>query len=329
MWLLFAFDRLVMEPANNISLFYAMGLCTILSTHALSETHIAATLARVYKSPERRQQFSLYTHWAALCCALLGIAGLFVQGMTPLLAKIYMLWIPQHFTAQTYGFVLMYCYRAGYRLSALQKNTLRVLFTATALFAALRQLTYKSWNPDGFLAQRLPFWGPLPEWMIQVCAGVLIMSAVLTTLLVVRTAVADGRSMPLPAILTLITGVLIFVVGRNVAGELWVYVPAFYHGSQYVVLSIVYFLREGRDRAAVAGTTSSDLFGSSGLRYQGLLLLLAIAIFIGLPRMLGEIGVDYTLAFAIVFVCFNLHHLVTDQAIWKLRDPKVRNVLLA
>jgi hypothetical protein len=307
-----------------------MAVCTIAGTHALSETHIAATLARVYKTPERRRKFSFYTHWAALVCAILLIAGLFVQGVTPILAKIYLLWVAQHFTAQTYGLTLMYCYKADYRLSALQKNLLWLLMNSTAAFAILRQLTYKEWNPDGFLAQHIPFWGPLPEWVLQGCTAVLIASAGAFVFCLLSKYFSERRMMPLPAILLLFTGVMIFVLGRDLTGLFFLYVPAFYHGSQYVVLSIAYHLREDGHANSKPRRNFGQLFlQSPGVRYQGMLLLIAMAIYIGLPRLLGEFGFSYTLAFATVFVAINLHHFLTDRAIWKLRDREVRDILLA
>jgi hypothetical protein len=330
LWILAAFDFFVLRPSNNDLLYQAMALCTIAGTHVLSETHIGATLARVYKTPERSKKFALYTRWAASGCLLLGIAGLFVQGLTPVLAKIYLLWVAQHFTAQTYGLVLMYCYKSDYVLSAFHKRTLSWLMNSTAAFAMLRQLTYKEWNPDGFLAQHIPFWGPLPEWMIQSCTAVLIGSAVAFVCCSALKFAKERKMVPLPAMLNLLTGVLIFVVGRDATGLLWLYVPAFYHGSQYVVLSIAYYLREsGKAKIADRRRFGQLLLRSPALRYQGLLLLIAIGIFIGLPRLLGEVGISYTLAFATIFVSFNLHHFITDRAIWKLRDREVRDNLLA
>ena len=52
-------------------------------------------------------------------------------------------------------------------------------------------------------------------------------------------------------------------------------------------------------------------------------------IYVAMPRLLQEFGFSYTLAFATVFVTINIHHFLTDAAIWKLKDQKVRKVLLA
>jgi hypothetical protein len=70
------------------------------------------------------------------------------------------------------------------------------------------------------------------------------------------------------------------------------------------------------------------LLQSPGVRYQGLLLLIAVTIYLGIPRLLSEFGFSYTLSFATIFVAVNLYHFITDQAIWKLRDPEVRRNML-
>ena len=224
----------------------------------------------------------------------------------------------------------MYLYKGNYQVSVLQRHLLKILMYSTAAFAILRQFTYKEWNPDGFLAQHIPFWGPLPEWVIHTCTAVLIASAVCFIASIVYKAVAEKQMIPLPALLMVATGVLIFVLGKSITGVFFLYAPAFYHGSQYVVLSIAYHLRESGQANSLDRAKFGRLFlQSPGLRYQGLLLLVAIAIYIGVPRLLTEFGFSYTLAFATIFVAVNLHHFITDQAIWKLRDPEVRRNMVA
>ena len=49
----------------------------------------------------------------------------------------------------------------------------------------------------------------------------------------------------------------------------------------------------------------------------------------GLPRIFAEMGFSYPVVFATIFCVFNFHHFLTDRAIWRLRDPKVRQTLVA
>ena len=328
-WLLFVFHYFVVGANATAGFAPVLALCTIAGTHALGETHIAATLARVYRTPQSTAKFAPYTRWAAAGFVLLAIAGLLVDGLTPMMAKLYLLWVPIHFTGQTYGMSLMYMQKGNYKIGNVHKRMLWLMMHATAIFAILRMLTYKEWNADGFLAQRIPFWGPLPEQFLQTCTAALALSAAAFAICVLKKAVMERQMMPLPALLMIATGVAVFVLGKDLAGTLWLYVPAFYHGSQYVVLSTSYYLRESGRADKVPAAEFSRLFGASaGLRYMGLLLVLALSIYVAVPRLLGEVGFSYSLSFATIFVAFNLHHFVTDAAIWKMRDPEVRRNLV-
>lgn len=329
-WLLFAFHYFVVAPANNQAMVSFLSLLVIIGTHVLSETHTAATLVRAYKNGATRERYSLYTRWAALACAGLAIAGLFVKGFTPIMAKVYLVWVVQHFTAQTYGMTLLYCYKNNYILTNFEKIVLASVLNLTAIQTILRQFTFEDWNGNGFLAQIIPFWGPLPVWVYQTSLVLLTIAICAFCLIVLRKLVRERLFLPLPAALMLLTGVAIFLVGKDVAGILWLYVPAFFHGAQYVVLTTAQHLKEqGLPEGMSTDQMWQLLNQSAGLKYIGTLILGAVAIYIGVPRLLQDCGFDYTLAFATIFCAVNLHHFLTDQAIWKLRDPKLRKSLAA
>ena len=147
--------------------------------------------------------------------------------------------------------------------------------------------------------------------------------------MVIRKALYERKFMPLPAICLLATGILIFAVGKDIAGILWLYVPALFHGSQYVVIAGSHYLKQHQQAEGLPASHLFRLFTrSSGVRYMGFLLLGAVFLYVGVPRVLQEFGFDYTHCFATVFCVLNLHHFITDQAIWKLRDPKLRKALI-
>jgi hypothetical protein len=327
-WLLFAFHNFLVLPLHNEKLTALMSLLVIIATHALSETHTSATLFRAYATTETRKRYSLYTKWAALACAALALAGLFIKGFTPVMAKVYMLWVVQHFTAQTYGLCLLYCYKNNYKLGDRDKLVLSGLLNLTAAYAIIRQLTYKEWNGNGFLAQTIPFWGPLPEWICTASMYSVVLAAAAFVAITAIKFAKERQILPLPAAFMLLTGVSIFVVGRDIAGVLWLYVPAFFHGAQYVVVTCAHHLKE---KGLPEGTAPSEMWrllsSPTALKYLGSLLGAAVIIYIGVPRLLQDCGFDYTLTFATIFCAVNLHHFLTDQAIWKLRDPKLRKAL--
>jgi hypothetical protein len=307
----------------------AFALLAVVGTHALSESHTAATLVRIYRSPESVKQYSAYTHTAAIVCGALALAALFIGGLTAVFAKVYLLWVIQHFTAQTYGIALVYCYKGGYRLSDWEKRILFLLMNSTAAYAILRQLTWSEWNGDGFLGMEIPFWGPLPPQFAEFALLCVFGTAALFGQAVTRRAL-QGQMLPLPALLVICTGVILFILPRSVSSLLWLYVPAFYHGSQYLVLTTACYLKEkGLPENLPTSQIATLLFKSDAVRYGSLLFLIGMGIYIGLPRLLQEFGFDYTLTFATIFSVVNLHHFITDQAIWKLRDPVLRKIVLS
>jgi hypothetical protein len=329
-WIFFAFHYFVLGPKGNGPAVQALALLALAGTHALSETHTAATLVRAYGKDETRRRHSLYTHWAALACGALAIAGMTVPGVAPILAKIYLMWVIQHFTAQTYGLTLLYCYKNGYKLGDLDKRIVWLLLNITAVYALVRMFTLKEFSANGFLAQHIPFWGPLPPWIFAGCTLALEAAAVLFASMVIHKAIAKRSVIPLPALLMVATGVMIFVFGRDMSGILWLYVPAFFHGSQYVVLSASCYLKEnacGSDGQPVS--VRKLLFELPGVRYQLMLFIIGLFIYLGLPRLLQDFGFDYTLAFASIFSCVNIHHFLVDSVLWKMRDPATRQVLLS
>lgn len=328
-WLFFALHYFIAKPAMSYPLLQILAFTVLIGTHLLSETHTAATLVRAYAEPTERRRLSLYTEWGALACLTLLFAGLFIKGFTPIMAKVYLLLVVHHFTAQSYGLALLYCLKRGYKLALWEKTILQSIFTTTAIFAVVRQMVFKDWSPNGFLAQIIPFWGPLPVWTMTVSIWMLALSAVLCVLMISRKLICDRVMLPLPSALLMVTTVLMYTFDHNASGVVWLYIPAFFHGSQYVVISLAHYLKQ---RGFPEGMKPEQIgrlaFQSDGMKYLGFLLMGGIVIYIGLPRFLTEFGIGYTQAFAAVFCAVNLHHFLTDQAIWKLRNPKLRTELI-
>lgn len=329
-WLFFGLHYFILGHAAQNSATQVLLLVVILGTHLLSETHNVATLVRVYKDTPTRNAFSFYTKNVALLCACLAMLGLCIPEATSIFVKIYLLWVSQHFTAQTYGLALLYCYKRNYYLNANEKNVFWLLMQSTMAFAVIRQLTYPDWGGGKFLGVSIPFWGPLPVQFSEAAGIILVLMSLLFLGVIARKALLERKIFPLPALMLTATGVLIWVFGKDVTGTLWLYVPAFYHGSQYLVVSTAYYLKEqGFVQNIPSVKIVSLLTQSPALKYFASLILIASFLYIALPRILEQLGVDYALAFAAIFSTINFHHFLTDRAIWKLRDKKTRDLLVA
>lgn len=65
------------------------------------------------------------------------------------------------------------------------------------------------------------------------------------------------------------------------------------------------------------------------LNYLVIIAATGALLYIGLPRFLFEIGFDKSTSLCVVYCVFNLHHYITDSAIWKMRDPQVKKLFVA
>lgn len=305
-------------------------LLAVAGTHFLSETHTAATLERLHQSADTRKALNTFGTVIALGCVALAIAAMFVPALPPILAKIYLIWIVQHFMAQTYGIGLIYCYKRGYIMNVWEKRIYKLCIDATIAYAIIRQFTFKEWSTGKFIGQELPFWGPLPEPFFIVADFVLKVAVVLFVGMIVNKFIRERKVFPFPAALLTVSGIAIFLLPKALTNSLWIYVPAFYHGSQYLVVSTSYFLKErGLPENVKTDQIGKMILAPTTLKYFCTLFVVGIFIYGGLPGLMQEFGIDYKVAFATVFCCINFHHFLIDAAIWRLRDPKLRKILIA
>ncbi len=65
------------------------------------------------------------------------------------------------------------------------------------------------------------------------------------------------------------------------------------------------------------------------LNYIVIVASVGTIIYVGLPRLLYEFNFDKSISLCVVFCIFNLHHYITDAAIWRLKNPDVRRLLVA
>lgn len=328
LWLVYLTNMFVKTsfPSGSTPLI----LLTIAGTHLLSETHTAATLERLNQSEPTRKALSKFGIIASLICCALAVASLVTPGLPAIFAKIYLIWIVQHFMAQSYGVALIYCYKRSYIMNLWEKRIFKFAIDATIAYAILRQFTFKEWSVDKFIGQTLPFWGPLPEPIFMVADWTLKFAIVAFVAMIVHKFVRERKVFPLPAALLTVTQIAMFTLPHSVTTNLWVYVPAFYHGCQYLVVSLSYYLKErGLPENVSTSQLGSLLLKPVTLKYYATLFIIGIFIYGGMPALLQDFGFDYKVAFATIFCVINFHHFLIDAAIWRLRDPRLRNLLIA
>lgn len=320
-WIFALLDRLA-HRSQTEDLVATLALVATVLGHATADAHTASTLVRVYGDPVERSRFSLYTGWLLLPVLAVTAVGFSVDGAAPALLKIYLLWVLQHYAGQTAGFALIYLFKRSYPMDAPFRSAFGWMFTATWVWAVTRHFVWREWGAATFLGVQVPFWGPLPKWV-----GWLTLAWALTMIAVVvfhavRTWSRTGRVLPLPVVVLMLTYFGFTFASGPLSSLLWVWVPVLFHGSQYVLLSASYQLKT-HDR------WSRKLLQPYAVGYFLLVAAGGAAIYLFAPWLAWQAGAKWKVGVATLFSVVNFHHFLTDRAIWRLRDPEVRERLLA
>lgn len=327
-WLLFAIHSVTISQGAVIP--QALVSLSAIGVLVFSETHTASTFLVVYRNADVRSKFSLYTRWLALACFALAVVGITVPGVTPVLVKIYLLMVPHHFIAQTFGIAMLYCMKRGYKIGHWERQVLMFFLRCVTWFAVLRQLTYKEWSGADFLMVPIPFWGPLPEIFCTAAEYAMMSSAVLLCAMVLWRTLKTGEMLPFPAQLTILTGVSAFVLGPVATGFFWLYVSAYFHGAQYLMVVTAQRIKEhGLPEGMPTSKIGEQLFRAPALRFLGLTAALSFGIYSFTPQVLRYSGIEFMTSAAVIFTTVNFFHIITDGALWKLRDSKTREQLVA
>lgn len=320
-WVLTAFHFFALNQKDQRALEW-LSFLSVFLTHLLSNPHTAATWVRLYGSPGERSRFHWHAYPLSAAMILVAVIALRYPEGPAALGYVYLLWVVQHYASQTYGLGLLYCAKRGFSMSSWERKLFQGVLLSTAVFAIFRKLTFVGYSPTFFLGLKMPFWGPLnPEFVVVAS----VLWAVFLSGWVVW--VCDrgfrwGEWFPYPSLI-LVFSVMFFFLGEGpLLSSAWIYVPPLFHGSQYLLISGVYQMSHVRSLGHE--THLRDWF-----LYWALLMLIGTFIYISVPRILTELGVSSVSAMAVVFSVVNFHHFLTDRAIWKLRDPETRQLLMA
>ncbi len=313
---------------SSMSRFLMVAL--LLGQHLVANSHNAATYMRIYESDEERKRFKFYTTWLALSCLPLFFLGIGMPGVGGAMVYIYLITVFWHYTAQTFGISLIYCYKQGYILKRYEKETFRWLMLVASLFVAVRTLTYKQFSPRNFFGVDCPFWGPLPEWLYHSLEIATIALVIACIFIIIKKSISEKMFIPFPVIMAASTIALICLSTGTANAMVWFYVPVFFHGTQYLAICLAYHIKENNLPQWQTGQNIGSLFlNADSLKYLGLVILIGAFLYVVIPSIFQQLGFNYALVGGVVLAVVNYHHFITDAAIWKLNDAKTRNLLLA
>jgi hypothetical protein len=304
----------------------------------LNGPHVGATLLRVYERAEDRQRYRLFAVHLTLAIAALFVAGLYVPLLGSLLITLYLSVVPWHFTGQNYGIALVFLRRRGVPISREHKGLLYLSFVLTyamtliALHAA-GVTAIAPVDPSGTVYTLLKL--GIPN---VVALGLLVLLGSAYLMALARVGVGLARVAPLRDLLPAAAVVLsqatwfalpiaIQAFASDPAGlgplapanyvytGLWV---ALAHAVQYLWITTYYAKHQREATASLPFLVKAALAGSA---------IYGIPLLLFLPGALGRVPYDAGL-FAMIGGALNLHHVLLDGAIWKLRSGPIANILI-
>ena len=328
MWLLAGIEALGVKPEGQTAASAILAAILFWGTMLIGEAHAPATLFRVFRSHTTPKVIrSIDLAWAVILI-IAAYFGMQSVSFAQVLTKITMIWVIQHYVAQTFGVILIYCMKRQFSLSKLERGLLQWQLRLLMLFVILRMFTIPAFgHMDKFIGLEVPFWGPLPFWPMYLAGmGFCFCTVGLIGILLWRYA-RTKEVFPLPAVFTIISVAALTLSQRD---SFFLLGLTFYHSSQYLAVTYSYFLKERAKGAGkeLKGSLVKEFFKAYSLVYIGGLALIGFMLTTGLPQGIIKNGVSEPLCLTVIWACLNLHHYFSDALIWRIRDKEVRELLL-
>lgn len=315
--LLFAYFRLTLTGYARAQVAGSTTAAVALLAWIGNWPHFSATAYRLYQSREHVRQFPL-TAWLIPALAALATTACFwyPASFAPYFIKLFVLWSPYHFSAQTLGITLLYARRANLPVSRRARIALGIFFVAGFLTQYAQTEMALS---TGFLYAAAYPQFPLPTWA-PLAFRSMTYASLLWAALELLPEMRRLPRFPWILLLPIVTHYVWFVYGSDdISFQLFI---PFFHALQYLLLA--WAIEMGSARRPLART----------LLWFSLNAAFGAFLFLGIPHLLSLRGWNFEYALLILAAGISLHHYFVDGVIWKLRrepeeSPLFRNVAWA
>lgn len=314
-----------------------IGLLTVIivSQHLFFNAHNVATYFRLWGSEPDQQAFKFYRTKLLYAAVALYVLAIFMQQLIGVLVTVYLVTTFWHWAMQTFGIALIYCEKRGYTVSKFEKASFRALMTMLSLHAGVRFFTDETFSPYTLYGAATPFWmapsgSMAAQAVLQVSMVLLCISAFVFFIAIARKLFVDKRSLPAPIFLMLATIAALGLTKKPMNVLLWIYIPALYHGSQYMALNLSYSLRERGLVDPNSRTITKQLRDWPAINWFGKAVLVGCAVYVILPHVVSLVNLTgYDEALGLTLAVVNFHQFATDAAIWHLGNGRIRKNLVA
>ncbi len=328
MWLLAGVEALGVKPDGQSYQSIILAGILFWGSLLIGEAHGPATLVRVFKSSTTPKSVRIAVIAWGVLLIVAAYFGLTNTTIAQLMTKITLVWVIQHYIAQTFGIIMIYCMKRHYSLSKLERGLLQWQLRLLLFFVILRMFTLPAFGHlDNLLGAEVPFWGPLPFWpMYLALVGFTFCTVGLIIALSWR-FLRTKEIFPLPAIFTIVSVAAITMSQRDAFFLLGL---TFYHSSQYLAVTYAYFVKERAKEHGqeLKGSVAKEFLKAHSLGYLFIVVLLGMFMTKGLPQGMIRNGVPESICLTMLWACLNMHHFFADALIWRIRDKEVRELLL-
>ncbi len=285
--------------------------------------HYMATIYRAYGSDDRGQ-YRLYTRYLTAALVALAVIAHARFWLVPWLFTTYVLWSPWHYTGQNFGLLMMFLRRAGIDVSPVERRRLHVAFVASYVLLMAAFNNGPSHDPL-VLSLALP---NAVAQTIEIGAGLVFLGAGSWAFLSLARRAPSGAL--LPPLTLYSTQALWFVLPIALSWISSLSAPqtryssgmiAVMHSAQYLWITRYFASRDAAAEPAARPWSARV--------YWATLVIGGIALFLPVP-WLASYGwhSDFTASAFIVASIVNIHHFMIDGVVWKLRNPRVGQVLV-
>lgn len=294
--------------------------------------HQTATYLRVYDSKTTSKRLGKLVAFFAVVCLFLGGVAMISPYWASIIGRITLGFSFQHFYAQAYGIVLLYCYKRGFFLDKLEKNTLHSLTYAGIFSAVTNVFVRPNLNVAGF--ELIPVMA-LPLIVRTICDVAVGGLALMFAALMVKRWIKTRQLIPWPAVLSLVSCFLFLGYLERYASFLAIAIlgQGLFHSPQYLVVTLSYHIKERMPVTVSYAKVWTQVFKPVGLKYLAFVLgagwILSTLITPFLQRSLNDLTTFPAMGACAWYCAINLHHYISDACIWKMRDKQTLQTLVA
>lgn len=284
--------------------------------------HFASTNYRLYRTRSNVQQYPLTATVVPFLMVGAVIASYASPGaIAPLFVKLYLIWSPYHFSAQTLGITLVYARRSGFSINELERKSLAGFVFLTFLVQNARA---EVGNAKGtFYGVTYPTlglhnWVPnLLEVAMWVCGG--------TFVALMAWRAIRGRGLVPPIVLLPAIAQSAWFIGLvpGASPRNFIALVPLFHSVQYLLIAWGVQMKETLDERK-AQPSRGFVLGETA-RWAVINFAGGYALFWALPHLGASFGRSQAFSTAVMLSVVQVHHFFVDGVIWKLKNPRVQS----